>query len=375
MKGKILILLCLLASLGGSSTVSAAGGYSSKQITKLEDTDFGTGLEATVYIYSTGRDPESGPATTTTEGDLAAGYWTAIPIETAKTQGWTGPKIIPAMQAFEVNFASDATATSATLTLDYNTIVRASGVDYSTLNQKLYAPGRNSTAEILQPDPSSPAPYEPTMLRIRVADTAACYNLHLLQGERFSEGFDNGWDGFYTGTDGRAPGLCALTTAGEMQVSAQPEIDNTTLVFTPGRSNTYTFSFSLTETEDEPLAAPLYLNDMQLRKSCLIDDSHTYTFQSSENDMENRFVISHIAFEEQDTPTGIANLATVDQQLMLSNPAREALTIRVYDPAGKLCSEQQTNAPLLQLSLPTTQGVYMLYITGEQTQILRKAIQ
>lgn len=345
------------------------------QITKLETADFGTGLEATVYIYSTGRDPQSGPTTTATEGDLEAGFWTAIPIETAKTQGWTGPKIIPAMQAFEVNFATDAIATSATLTLDYNTIVRASGVDYSTLNQKLYAPGRNSTAEILQPDPSAPAPYEPTMLRIRVADTAACYNLHLLQGERFSEGFDNGWDGFYTGTDGRAPGLCALTTAGEMQVSAQPEIDNTTLVFTPGRSNTYTFSFCLTETEDEPLAAPLYLNDMQLRKSCLIDDSRTYTFQSSENDMENRFVISHIAFEEQDTPTGIANLATVDQQLMLSNPAREALTIRIYDPAGKLCSEQQTDAPLLQLSLPTTQGVYMLYITGEQTQILRKAIQ
>lgn len=345
------------------------------QITKLKDTDFGTGLEATVYIYSTGRDPEGRPATTTTEGALEAGYWTAIPIATAKTEGWKGPKVIPAMQAFEVNFATDATATSATLTLDYNTIVRASGVDYKTLNQKLYAPGRNSTAEILQPDPSAPAPYEPTMLCIRVADTAACYNLHLLQGERFSEGFDNGWDGFYTGTDGRAPGLCALTTAGEMQVSAQPEIDNTTLVFTPGRSNTYTFSFCLTETEDEPLAAPLYLNDMQLRKSCLIDDSRTYTFQSSENDMENRFVISHIAFEEQDTPTGIANLATVDQQLMLSNPAREALTIRIYDPAGKLCSEQQTNAPLLQLSLPTTQGVYMLYITGEQTQILRKAIQ
>ena len=343
------------------------------QITKLKDTDFGTGLEATVYIYSTGRDPESGPATTETKGDLAAGYWTAIPIETAKGTGWKGPKIIPAMQAFEVNFATDAT--SATLTLDYNTIVRASGVDYSTLNQKLYAPGRNSTAEILQPDPSAPAPYEPTMLRIRVADTAACYNLHLLQGERFSEGFDNGWDGFYTGTDGRAPGLCALTTAGEMQVSAQPEIDNTTLVFTPGRSNTYTFSFCLTETEDEPLAQPLYLNDMQLRKSCLIDDSHTYTFQSSENDMENRFVISHIAFEEQETPTGIANLATVDQQLMLSNPAREALTIRVYDPAGRLCSEMSTREAMLQITLPEPQGVYMIHITGEHTEILRKIVQ
>ena len=40
MKGKILILLCLLASLGGGSTVSAAGGYSYEQITKLEDIKF-----------------------------------------------------------------------------------------------------------------------------------------------------------------------------------------------------------------------------------------------------------------------------------------------------------------------------------------------
>lgn len=345
------------------------------QISKLKTTDFGEGLLPTVYIYSTGRDPKSGPTTTATEGAREAGYWTAIPVLTAKTEGWKGPKVIPAMQAFEVNFDPEASVTSAILTLDYDTIVRASGVDYSTLNQKLYAPGRNSTAEILQPDPSAPAPYEPTMLRIRVADTATCYNLHLLQGERFSEGFDNGWDGFYIGTDGSVPGLCVLTIAGEMQVSAQPEIDNTTLVFTPGKSDTYTFSFCLTETEEEPLAQPLYLNDIQLRKSCPIDDNVTYTFRYSENDTENRFVISHIAFEEQDTPTGIANLATVDQQLMLNNPAREALTIRVYDPAGRLCSEMSTREAMLQITLPEPQGVYMIHITGEQTEILRKIVQ
>ncbi len=40
MKGKILILLCLLALLGGGSTVSAASDYSYKKITKLEDIKF-----------------------------------------------------------------------------------------------------------------------------------------------------------------------------------------------------------------------------------------------------------------------------------------------------------------------------------------------
>lgn len=40
MKGKILILLCLLASLGGGSTVFAASDYSSKRITSLEEIKF-----------------------------------------------------------------------------------------------------------------------------------------------------------------------------------------------------------------------------------------------------------------------------------------------------------------------------------------------
>lgn len=40
MKGKILIMLCLLALLGGGSTVSAAGGYSSKRITDLNEIKF-----------------------------------------------------------------------------------------------------------------------------------------------------------------------------------------------------------------------------------------------------------------------------------------------------------------------------------------------
>ena len=40
MKGKILILLCLLASLGGSSTVFAAGDYTSKRINSLGEIKF-----------------------------------------------------------------------------------------------------------------------------------------------------------------------------------------------------------------------------------------------------------------------------------------------------------------------------------------------
>lgn len=342
------------------------------QITKMEASDFGAGLEATVYIHSTGQDPAGGPSYTT-NGTVQAGYWTAVPIESAKTSGWTGPKIIPAMQAFEVNFGVDSTQATATLTLDYNTIVRAGGVDYTTLNQKLYKPRRE--AELLNPDPTTPAPYDPSMLRIRVADTAYHADLHLLQAVRFAAGFDNGWDGYYMGSEGLSPGLFTLTPDGEMQVSAQPELEGTVVGFTPGKSNTYTFSFILSAGNDGDEPGVLYLNDMQLRRSTVIDEVHTYTFQTAEGDMTNRFVISATPFEEGQTPTGLAELTTIDGTLTLSNPAREPLTITVYDPAGKLCSQYTTADSMVDIAVPDQQGAYMISVRGEQSHLVRKIIR
>ncbi len=62
MKGKILILLCLLALLGGSSTVSADGGYSSKEITKLEDIKFDGKTKYAFQILGAAKDYKALPS-------------------------------------------------------------------------------------------------------------------------------------------------------------------------------------------------------------------------------------------------------------------------------------------------------------------------
>lgn len=311
------------------------------QITLLEATDFGEGLQQTVYIYNTGRDAVYGEGAYGGADDATPGQWRTIPIEAAKLEGYAGPKTIPAMQAFEVDFSEDATQTTANLTLEYNRVVRTSkGTD---LNMPLYAPRRKAQA----------VTDEPELMRICVEDSRTRTELYLLQDGRFTDEFDNGWDGFYMEGNGPAAGLWAFTPVGDMAVSAQPAIDGTTLGFRPGRENLYTFSF---QWEGEVL----YLNDMLLRQSVQIRTGNTYAFTAFDNEAENRFVISHEPCSEVNT--SLADIVLTGDLLTLNNPAGELLDVLVYDPAGRICTTRQTADNLVKLDLPATQGVYMVCV-------------
>lgn len=311
------------------------------QITLLEATDFGEGLQQTVYIYNTGRDAEYGVGGYGGVNDNTPGQWRTIPIATAKLADYDGPKNIPAMQAFEVDFLPDATQPTANLTLEYNRVVRTSkGTD---LNMPLYAPRRKAQA----------VTDEPELMRICVEDSRTRTELYLLQDGRFTDDFDNGWDGFYMEGNGPAAGLWAFTPVGDMAVSAQPAIDGTTLGFRPGRENLYTFSF---QWEGEVL----YLNDMLLRQSVQIRTGNTYAFTAFDNEAENRFVISHEPCSEVNT--SLADIVLTGDLLTLNNPAGELLDVLVYDPAGRICTTRQTADNLVKLDLPAIQGVYMVCV-------------
>ena len=314
-------------------------------ISKMEETDFGT-APATVYIYNTGRDPEGGPAagdnTTTT-----AGQWISIPINLAKQSGYTGPTVIPAMQAFDV-----LTDSETSLYLDYNRLVRGGAT--ANMNKPLYAPKRSTANKSGQV----------AMMKIMVADSHTHTNLYLLEDEAFSDRFDNGWEAEFMSNDGRSASLYAISPIGDMAVSAVADIEGTTLGFEKGMENQYTFSFTYT-------GRMLYLNDIQQQRSTLITDWNTYTFTTSESDDVNRFYISSTPIEAQ-TPTGIANLTTTDGILRLSNPAHENLQIGIYDAAGRLCALSHTAEAMTDIVLPATQGVYLIHVNGENTRIVRK---
>ena len=313
------------------------------RIDKMIDTDFGT-APATVYIYNTGRDPEGGP----TAGDqttTTAGQWMSIPINVAKQSGYAGPKVIPAMQAFDV-----LTTTETSLYLDYDRLVRSNSTD---INKPLYAPKRTAGQQ-----------GQVAMMHVTVADNRTHTSLYLLEDEAFSDRFDNGWEAEFMSGDGRSASLYAISPLGNMAVLALSDIDGTTLGFEPGRENQYTFSFRYT-------GRMLYLNDIQQRKSTLITDWNTYTFLAGENDMPNRFYISSTPIEAQ-TSTNLADISVQNGILRINNPASENLSIGIYDAAGRLCALSHTAEAMADIILPATQGVYLIHINGENTRIVRK---
>lgn len=338
------------------------------QINKMETTNFGEGIEPTVYLYNTGRDPEKGPSI----GDLTTkGQWMTIPVNSAKLSGFDGPKVIPAMQAFEVNFMDGATQQEATLTLDYDAMVYATIDDRTDYTKPLYAPRRNQEGNDGEQQSHKTAQNEPLMLRIRLTNDKQYSDLYLLQSEEFSEGFDAGWDGYWREGDKGAIGLYAMTGNGNLAVSAQPILEGITIAVAsePGKDYMLTFTYSGGDGE----YPTLYLCDMLLHRSVMIDKSTFYSFRSFEGDMPNRFVLS--ATPGTNVDTSIADIVNDRGVWTLSNPEGEPIEVRIYDAAGRLCNVQPAGSGLLTLDIPTAQGVYMVHLKGQTTDKVVKIVR
>lgn len=316
-------------------------------IDKMLATDFGT-ANATVYIYNTGRDDQQTAATSTVTGDADAtqpGQWVAITPGLAAQADYTGLKVIPAMQAFDI-----LTESETSLYLDYERVVRGGGT--TDINTPMRAPQSNKSGNGI------------TLMRVTVADSQTHTDLYLMQHQAFTDAFDNGWDATYMACDGRSASLYAITPIGEMAVAAIPEIEGTNLGFARGKETEYTFSFGYT-------GSMLYLNDTRERRSTLITDWNTYRFTANDDDDANRFYISATPIEAQ-VPSGLVEVSDNHGLLTLSNPAHENLSICLYDAAGRLCATTSTTEAITDITLPATQGVYLLRVSGENTHIVRK---
>ncbi|MBR0196425.1 MAG: InlB B-repeat-containing protein [Paludibacteraceae bacterium] len=248
-------------------------------IAQFTASDFGGGV-ATVYIFNAGTVENYTAMASGSASATSAGQFIVLPIASAP---WTSPtvRVIPSMQAFSV-FASGS---NQTMTLDYDRLVRtrAASMDKDSLTTATRAPRR--------------AAEEPVVMHLRVDGiNGYAANMHMLEREDLTDGFDNGWDGHHMVGDEDAPQLYAITEAGKMNVNCVPNMEGTVLGFRAGTDNQFTFSFGYEGEED------WYLNDLKEQKSTLIDDMSSYTFMVEPEDTEARFVISKTPIRQ--TPTG-----------------------------------------------------------------------
>ena|GEM_PF-2707472 len=283
------------------------------QIANFEEDDFGDAT-AEVWVFNTGH-TNDGHTTVTdgSSGTTTAGQWQTIPIGIAGLNTYTGLKVIPAMQAFEVN-----TATATTLHLDYDRLVRTGRTN---LNEPMRAPRRSAAKQI-----------EATM-RVRVSGELTHTDVYLLKDARFSDAFDNGWDGHYLSGDDRSAQLYAISEEeGKLAFLAQPEIEGTVLGFAPSKDgNEYTFSFSYDGDEE------YYLNDLKLTSSTLISGENSYMFTYEEGDT-NRFYISRQPLGAPAITTGVDEVReeAKPRKFIYNDKMYILFNGRVFDATGKV---------------------------------------
>jgi hypothetical protein len=309
---------------------------------------------ATVYIYNTGRDEQvsGSEGTASANGSTQAGQWISIPVAATALDPWQGPKVIPAMQAFEVDLAEGESG--GILHLNYDKHVRTIATPEEE-NLPLRAPKYPSD--------------RPSMIRLRVADSTTYTDLYLIEGDQFTDEFDNAWDGKYQPCDGRSATLYAMSPIGDMAVLAQQSVNNTSVVFEPGKKSEYVFTFGYNGD------VTYYLNDMQLKTSTEIKEGNEYRFTYNKGDMKNRFLVTRESFDSPNISTGLANIVTDGNGLQVTNPNQENLQVILIDAAGRLCSIYNTAEPMFNIELPATQGVYMINVKGETTNIVRKVVK
>ena len=290
------------------------------QIANFEASDFGSAT-ANVMIYSTGKDdvkenPTVVTATAENDGTVTAGQWVSIPIGLPGTDGYDGLTVIPAMQAFQVKTTSETT-----MTLDYDKLVRDVNGATDNLTEKQHSPARKAVKKNLD-----------ALMRVRVSGTKTRTDVWMLEDDRFSEGFDNGWEASYVECDNRSAQLYAQSEIGNMSFLALPDLEGTVLGFAPSRDgNEYLFTFHYVGEEE------FYLNDLKLHDAVLINEENSYEFTYSEGDT-NRFYISRTAINAPTVTTGVGNTrdGVKAQKILYNNKLYIIINGRVYSAEGAL---------------------------------------
>ena len=255
----------------------------------VNNTDFDSNINLDLAIYNTGSDHKNGAGEfdQAANADNTSGTWHHVPLllATLEDAGWEGMTVIPAYQAFQLK----ATA-AATLTIDYDKCVR--GSESANYNEPLRAPRRPGARQ---------AERDIEALRIAVSDANGIAYIYLLEGNQFTEGYDNGWELGYKANSKYGKLYAISPEQGNMMALARPSLEGTMVGFQRGQSNEYTITFNETE-------GNYYLNDLKMETSTLIQEGESYTFTVEEGEPENRFLITSIPYEKPGIATGVTDL-------------------------------------------------------------------
>ena len=312
------------------------------KIQEMADEDF-TNAEKSIYIYYTGsyKEWQEGQPDINDNIVTKRGQYGVVPIHSAPYVAGAD-SVIPAMQGFFIK----TTAPAAYVDLVYNRVVYDSKY-FKTSTEPMRVAARDAKPEVLKVELKGP----------RSGD-----QFYMLIRPDFNEQFVDGWDGRKIEGDPNMPMLTVIKECGNMAVAAVETANNHYLSFRAGKDSVYTFSFEYDSDQ------PLYLYDQLTEKSTEIKTGNTYTFEATNNEPTQRFLITDTPRE---IPTSIT-LVETENSLYFENYGNQLVRVRIVDMQGRVIYACNTTDEIVHIQPYLPLGVYLAHITmGNESKVVR----
>ncbi len=332
----------------------------------IKDITFGTAMEETVYLYTTGSfddwrygTGDFGQEAVWNDADaVAPGQYLAIPKNLAGFSASTA--IIPSMQGFMV-VVNDRD----------NPPVSGKSVDYS------YANSVGNTQQQRAPRPEAPE-YVATVVTLTGAEQFD--RAWMFTDDRCTADFDNGWDGKKIVSGGDNLRISLVQNRGEnLQIHASDNINNTFIVVQPkpGISDIYTLHFKHTDLEAK--YSKLFLYDIENQEQVDISgNGSTYSFLVDESNTKERhfkILTQTVNYDEINYDKLDVEVYAYRQKIAVQNYMRESGTIRIYDLAGNMLITYPLNTMgITTLPYSLEKGIYLVNIEVRGMQDTQKVL-
>jgi len=282
----------------------------------IRQLSFGSGAEATVYMYNTGSFgswTSIGGQASTDSTAFSPGQYIAVPKLNA---GYVFlPRQIPSMQAFLIRPLTP-TSTDYNLSITYNSVVM-------------------KNIAILRAPSETVSTSDKIGIIIDIKGANFADRMWLFSEPTSTYGFDNGWDGQKILGSALSPQIYAIEKDGNYQINTVPDINDTELAFQAGQDVEDTLTFTNMNLEKQ--YAGVYLVDLLENRTIDITTSGTqYAFMAESTPTPvTRFKIVTRPYEKNapDTETQVKVFSS-ESSIFVQNFSSIDGECRIFDIAG-----------------------------------------
>ncbi|MDD3321836.1 MAG: T9SS type A sorting domain-containing protein [Paludibacter sp.] len=306
--------------------------------------------DGAVYLYNSGsREEWESNSGSSIDGESPGQY---IASNGAYAGSLGTPNQIPSMQGFLVK----ATASGATITLPYSSVIT---------NEKPQRVKQLAAAEIIGS-------------RIDVTGTKYADKMWIFTSDNCSKNFDQGYDAVKLLGSASTPQIYATEVAGDYQIDAVNDMNNTTLSFMPGSETNLKLKF--THQNIELKYSKVYLVDLEENKTIDITESGSeYSFTSTSTSTPSvRFKIittpSSVTSENSLNDNSKLNIFSTSNNILIQNATDKSGQVYIYNMSGLLIRTNKIQSNELTTISNLTSGAYIVKATIDNDKYIERLI-